>query len=232
MIRGIATFQAGLHRWNDDTLAAAQMTFESAREQGAPGPIPGYWLGATLFFRTSHAMFGPTGERNEDRAAGLRARALKALHRCLERKGWNGECYAMIGTLYGQQIQRNPLRAFALGPRIQRMRDRALAIDSLNPRVWYLLGVNYYYAPEIFGGGAERALPRFLRADSLFAVEPEPGNALAPRWGEATNASFVARAYDQLGNDSAAVAWYRQTLAMNPHDHRARHRLQELETEE
>lgn len=230
MLGGTETFESGLHRWNDDTLAAAQETFESARQQGAPDAILGYWLGTTLFFRTSYAMFGPTHRQNGDSAAEHRAGALEALGMCLEGDEWNGECYAMTGTLYGQQIQQNPLRAFTLGPRVQKMRDKALAADSLNPRVWYLLGINYYHAPVFFGGGAESALPRFLRADSLFAVESEPENVLAPRWGEAVNASFVARAYDRLGNDSAAVAWYRRALVMNPHDRIARRRLEGLET--
>lgn len=228
MLGGIDAFTSGLHRWNDDTLARAQHLFSRARALGAPDALWSYWLGTTLFYRASQAMFGPEEARSRDSAAVHGDGALGVLRPCVSGSAMRGECLAMKGTLYGQRIAANPLQALHLGPLIVELRAEALEADSLNPRVQHLLGMNYYYAPGLFGGGPRRALPFFLAADSLFASRPAPANALAPRWGRAVNASFIGRAYDKVGDRPKAIAWLERALAMNPHDWIARRRLEEL----
>jgi tetratricopeptide (TPR) repeat protein len=228
MRRGIETFRAGLHRWNDDTLARAQRLFTESRRLTAPDSLWSYWLGTTLFYRVSYSMYGPEGERDEERVESLAARALTALEPCRGAGAMRGECRAVTATLYGQQIALNPMRAMRLGPRIQELRAAALAADSLNPRVWHLVGVNYFYAPALFGGGPARAVPFFLKADSLFATARHPRSDFAPRWGRAVNASFLGQAYYAMEMDEEALRWLEQAVAMNPHDYLARRRIEEL----
>ncbi len=45
---------------------------------------------------------------------------------------------------------------------------KATEINDKNPRAWSLLGYNLFYTPALFGGGAEKALPLFVKARDKF----------------------------------------------------------------
>ena len=59
---------------------------------------------------------------------------------------------------------------------------KAMAIDSLNPRPEYLIGIGVYYTPQQFGGGPKNAKPYLEKSLEKFN-RFEPENDIAPNWG-------------------------------------------------
>ena len=59
---------------------------------------------------------------------------------------------------------------------------KAMAIDSLNPRPEYLIGIGVYYTPQQFGGGPKNAKPYLEKSFAKFN-QFEPENDIAPNWG-------------------------------------------------
>jgi len=142
------------------------------------------------------------------------------------------ESHALLGTLYGMKIKGNLLRAARFGPRVQKHRNRALALGAENPRVRYLLGPCQFHTAKKTADQRE-ALASFLAADKLFAAEARrPAGPLEPRWGRSTCLTFAGRTYELLGQRAEAADYFRKALAEHPADLLAREGLARItETE-
>ncbi len=68
--------------------------------------------------------------------------------------------------------------------------NQALAMDSDNPRAYYLLGMNLLSTPKMFGGGPQVALPLFQKAQNKFNSF-KPADELMPQWGEENNLAML-----------------------------------------
>ena len=55
-------------------------------------------------------------------------------------------------------------------------------VNPDNPRMFYLRGNSLFYTPKLFGGGADKALPVYEKADSLFGKDSKAINK--PHWGK------------------------------------------------
>lgn len=71
--------------------------------------------------------------------------------------------------------------------------SKGLTLDSNNPRLYYLKGLNIYYTPEPFGGGVKRAKVLFEKADSLFKQQESRDRKILPSWGGDENHSFLSK---------------------------------------
>jgi len=62
----------------------------------------------------------------------------------------------------------------------------AKKINPDNPRIYYLQGNFLFYIPKVMGGGAEKALPLFQKAEDLFADDPSCmlRDITTPYWGK------------------------------------------------
>jgi hypothetical protein len=60
--------------------------------------------------------------------------------------------------------------------------NKAVEIDSLNPRPEYLVGAQVFYTPTQFGGGPENAKPILERSMSKYEKFVRE-NDLMPNWG-------------------------------------------------
>ena len=68
--------------------------------------------------------------------------------------------------------------------------SKAQAINKNNPRAQFLLAQNVYYTPSQYGGGKEKALPLFKKADKLYSKQKQE-NYLSPVWGQHTNGEMI-----------------------------------------
>ena len=68
--------------------------------------------------------------------------------------------------------------------------SKAKELNPDNPRIYYLIGVNKYHTPKMFGGGKKAALPYLEKAEALFAKE-EGGDITEPHWGKRANQYFL-----------------------------------------
>lgn len=68
--------------------------------------------------------------------------------------------------------------------------NQALGLDPDNPRAYYLMGMNLYSTPKMFGGGPQAALPLFQQAQTKFESFSTE-NDLMPSWGEENNLAML-----------------------------------------
>ena len=94
------------------------------------------------------------------------------------------EIYNLMGMIAQARMQVDPMARWQkYGAMSDQYFKKALESNSDNPRPEYLMGMNIYYTPEQFGGGADAAKPVFLRSKEKFeSFESE--NDLMPNWGE------------------------------------------------
>ena len=93
------------------------------------------------------------------------------------------EIYVMKGMIAQARMQVDPMNRWRkYGPIATNNFQKAIQLDTLNPRPEYLIGVSVYYTPEQFGGGPENAKP--LLENSLRKFRHFiPDNDLMPNWG-------------------------------------------------
>jgi tetratricopeptide (TPR) repeat protein len=101
------------------------------------------------------------------------------------------EMLALQAFLYQSRIEVNPtVRGMSYSSKAETSLKRATEKNDKNPRAWSLLGYNLFYTPAFFGGGAEKALPLFIKARDKFR-EFKPGMPFYPNWGEAENQQMI-----------------------------------------
>ena len=77
----------------------------------------------------------------------------------------------------------------------------AKKLNPNNPRLYYLQGNSLFYTPKLFGGGPEKALPLYQKAEQLFA--DDTGNMLKdihkPYWGKEVNEYMMKQCHEKMG---------------------------------
>jgi hypothetical protein len=70
-------------------------------------------------------------------------------------------------------------------------------VNPNNPRMYYLQGNSLYYTPKLFGGGYEKALVLYQKAEPLFANDSQ--DIHKPHWGKKVNEKMMKDCKDKLG---------------------------------
>jgi len=93
------------------------------------------------------------------------------------------EIYTLKGMIAQARLQIDPMnRWMKYGAESTDNFNKAMKLDTLNPRPEYLKGIGLFYTPEQFGGGPKTAKPlleKSLEKFNLFV----PENDLMPNWG-------------------------------------------------
>ena len=124
------------------------------------------------------------------------------------------EAQALLGSLYGLQIGRDPSRGIVLGVRASGALDRAEAAAPDNPRVALLQGISAFNTPARFGGGLDRA-ERLLRR-SLDLYSREPVDIPWPNWGRFDAHVWLGQTLARRNDPSGARAEYDAALSLAP----------------
>ncbi|MCX6219736.1 MAG: hypothetical protein NTZ69_01960 [Bacteroidia bacterium] len=99
------------------------------------------------------------------------------------------ELHMLQGFLYPSRINIDPMtRGMTLVSVMNKSLDKALELNPDNPRVYYLRATMTFHTPEVYGGGAAKALPMFQVADEKFRIF-KPKTAISPNWGKEMNDS-------------------------------------------
>lgn len=111
-------------------------------------------------------------------------KADKFLNKADSLKPDNSEIYTLKGMLAQARMQVDPMNRWQkYGIEANNNFTKAMAIDTLNPRPEYLIGVGLFYTPKQFGGGPTAAKP--VLEKSLMKFEQfVPENDLMPHWGK------------------------------------------------
>jgi hypothetical protein len=79
-------------------------------------------------------------------------------------------------------------------------RTKAEKLEPDNPRLFLMDGISTYYMPEMFGGGAKKAVPILEKSVELFGKRIEK-EAYYPDWGKDMAYGFLILAYIKRDDD-------------------------------
>ena len=113
-------------------------------------------------------------------------KAIEFIHTADSLEPNNAEIFTIKGMISQSRMQVDPMSRWQkYGADATMNFNKAVEIDSLNPRPEYLIGIGVYYTPKQFGGGPEKAKP--ILEKSLYKYEQfVPANVLMPIWGKET----------------------------------------------
>jgi tetratricopeptide (TPR) repeat protein len=218
LFQGIDTFNCAYNEWDVNQFRSSLALFNEAIKSGKKDGLAEYWAGTVYFFLAQHDLF--TEKEPTDKKQGIEntKRGIEILSKSIELSPDFSESYALRGVLRGILIKIKPSSVFTQGPKVGKDRDRALSLDRFNPRVHYLTGVSYWYAPEILGG-RDKALEHLLEAESLFEKEAQHSkDKLLPSWGRSTCLAFIGDIFLDQKQNKRAYDYYKKALDVNPVD--------------
>jgi len=229
ILKGIEQLNHAYGQWDKEGFAEALRIFEQASETSPDDYLALYWKGVVLFHLAIYHLFGRDQDRDQTQGEAWVDAGIQTLKRAVGLNDTSSESYALLGVLQGMKIKMHILSALSLGPQIKANRNRALELNPENPRVHYLTGVSLWSAPEIFGGGTEKALKHFTQAEALFEREAhEERGPLQPRWGHSTCLAFMGDLYAERKDYQQAKRYYLKALQVNPNDSMAKKGLETI----
>ncbi|TAJ12688.1 hypothetical protein DMA11_11850 [Marinilabiliaceae bacterium JC017] len=104
------------------------------------------------------------------------------------------EVHILQALIYSMRIT-SPARGYKYSTLSDKALGAAEKLDPNNPRLHYWRGNNVMHTPKMFGGGKEKALKHFLKAQKLFASYHN-NNEIWPAWGEEYNNYLVEKCND------------------------------------
>lgn len=129
-------------------------------------------------------------EKDGDKKDAILDLAEKNIEKALSINGDKSELYALQGFLYQGRIQVSPMRGMTYSQKAAEVLEKAIEVNSENPRPYFLLAQNIFHTPKMFGGGGKNALPKALEAKTRFEKEKGKGG-IAPRWGAKANLKVI-----------------------------------------
>lgn len=177
--------------------AAASLSMEAA---GRPNDASAYYRAAVAESYLAEVAW-QLGQKNKARQA-VEA-GIRAAQRAVELAGSVAEHHRILGTLCGQAVPFDLLRAFKYGGCARDSIERALQLDPKSAAAYVSRGVGNYYLPAAMGGGPEAALKDFRRAAEL-----DPRSDEAYLW--------MGIALRSLKRYAEARAALEKSLALNP----------------
>jgi len=94
-------------------------------------------------------------------------------------------------------------------------KDKSKKLEPDNPRFYLIDGMNTYYTPENFGGGADKALPLLEKSWDLFQTY-KPKDETYPDWGKDQAAGMIAMCYIKNNKLDEAKTWIDKGLEVMP----------------
>ncbi len=73
----------------------------------------------------------------------------------------------------------------------------AKKLNPNNPRLYFLQGNSFFYTPKLFGGGPDKALPLYEKAEALFANDSK--DIRKPHWGKKVTEDMMKQCHDKMG---------------------------------
>lgn len=197
--------------WNEGALLNARAQFERLLNIDSTSFLCHYYI-AYADYRL--ASFYHTQEDN-DKIEKVADDAIEHLQRALDLNPDFADGYAMLSSMYGEKIAVSPWKGIIYGPKAGSAMDKALELETDNPRTYLLDGTGKYFTPGLFGGGSEKAQKALLKAVEYFKTY-KPKSALYPNWGERETYAWLGIIANDNGKPEQARAYYNQALKIDP----------------
>ena len=129
----------------------------------------------------------------------------------------NSEHLALLALMESFSIQyASGIEIPFISRRVKQNAEKALQLDSLNLRAYFVLGSNEFYTPEQYGGGkkAEKYLTKAIRLK-----DQSVANSYLPSWGKNSAYEMLIRLYIKQKKNTEAKKYYQEAITLFPDDY-------------
>jgi tetratricopeptide (TPR) repeat protein len=141
----------------------------------------------------------------------------KAIQSMNRQKNKNTEDYAFLAMLQSFSAQfAHGMEAAIVAAAAKKNAEKALKLNTDNPRAYYVLGQLDFYTPEEYGG--KKMVESYL-AKAIRYMDKTPGNARSPRWGGNLTYELMIKSYLDAGNTTKARQYLAEGSAKFPGDY-------------
>lgn len=141
----------------------------------------------------------------------------------LEVPKYKSEAHTLLAAIIMMELAVEPSKGMELSGTIHSHIEKAISIDPDNPRAYLVKGIMLNNTPEMYGGGADRALPVLKRAKKAF--NKQTTEALMPDWGQLENLAWLGQVLAKLGKYDEAKSIYEESLEINPEFYWVKYKL-------
>jgi len=229
--QGVRQFHEGYRSWDADVLLKSTETLERACAKKPDDYLPYHWLGIARFHVLVHRKGDAARPMEKREFKDLLSSVRQPLQKAIKLNSADSEAHALISTLAGMEIAREPSHAIWLGPTVLRHRKLAVKHGKDNPRTQYLIGAAFVQGPS-FLGGLEEGLPHLKRAEKLFETQTSPVKgpvAAASTWGYEHCLVLIGDVCMRRDEVGKAEEYFRKATAVNPQNKLAQRRLNTLQ---
>lgn len=129
----------------------------------------------------------------------------------------NSEHLALLALMESFSIQYAPgIEVPSISKHVKQNAEKALQLDSLNLRAYFVLGSNDFYSPEQYGGG-KKAAGYLIKAIKL--EDQSVANPYLPTWGKSSAYEMLIRLYINHKQFAEAKKYYQEAITMFPDDY-------------
>lgn len=129
----------------------------------------------------------------------------------------SSEHFALLALMESFSIQFSAgIKVPFISANVKKNGEKAIELDSLNLRAYYVLGSNDFYTPAQYGGG-KKAENYFKKAIQLKSQSVK--NPFLPSWGKNSAYELLIRFYINKEQFSEAKKYFQEAIALFPNDY-------------
>jgi tetratricopeptide (TPR) repeat protein len=194
---------------SDKDLAGLEQALLS-RSRNNNNSIITYWYSYACYY---HSILFLSQKENK-RAEKILDEGIMQLNKIVNP---NSEHLALLALMESLSIQyASGMEIPGISKRARQNAEKALQLDSLNLRAYYVLGSNDFYSPAQYGGG-KKAEGYLLKAIRL--KEQSVTNPILPSWGKNSAYEMLIRVYIKQKEYAEAKKYYMEASALYPNDY-------------
>ena len=211
IVKAKKDFNTASNKGDKDALLKVRGEFERILQLKKNEWLINYYLAHVDFIISNVA----TEAKNNDDVKKYTESSLKLLDKSIELRDDFSETYILKMAVESMLFMYEPDKMNDIIAKQSEAKDKAEKLEPDNPRLYLMEGMNIYYAPEQFGGGADKALPLFQKSYDLFQTRNEKDETY-PNWGTDMAPAMIALCYIESGNFDDAKKYIDKALAINP----------------
>ena len=169
-----------------------------------------YWYSYTCYYHSILLMIEKENKSSEK----ILDEGIKQLKNV---SNLNSEHLALLALMESFSIQyASGMEIPFISKRVKQNAEKALQLDSLNLRAYFVLGSNDFYSPEQYGGG-KKAAGYLLKAIKL--NDQSVANPYLPTWGKNSAYEMLIRFYINHKQFAEAKKYYQEAITLFPDDY-------------